>query len=226
MRPARIAPRETCSCVDRLDSRRGSAMATSGGSKSGLGAAVRLARTLDQGVLGIQGPPGTGKTWTGARMALELIRQGKRVGVTAQSHKAISNFLRAIDAAVAEGDARPIIAQACDNGDDATDLGDHVWLEDDPRRQRRKVHELMAGRRRSPPGRRGSSHDPPWPMRVDALFVDEAGQMSLANVMAMSGGHDIDRHARRPRTSSAGDTGSPSLRRRRLGARPSHRQRT
>ncbi len=157
-----------------------------GPGETGLDAAIRLATTLDSGVLGIQGPPGTGKTWTGARMALELLRQGKRVGVTAQSHKAISNFLRALDQAVADGDARPTIAQACDNGDDATDLGDHVWLEDDPLRQRRKVHELLADGATVAAGTAWLFARPAMAGAVDALFVDEAGQMSLANVMAMS----------------------------------------
>lgn len=34
-------------------------------------------------VLPIQGPPGSGKTFTGARMIVELVKQGGRVGVTA-----------------------------------------------------------------------------------------------------------------------------------------------
>ncbi len=49
----------------------------------------------------IQGPPGTGKTYTAARMVTALVRAGKRVGITAQSHRTISNLvdevLRAAD---------------------------------------------------------------------------------------------------------------------------------
>src|ERR1700751_3172987 len=44
-------------------------------------------------VLPVQGPPGSGKTFTGARMIVELIGQGYRVGVAAVSHKVISNLL-------------------------------------------------------------------------------------------------------------------------------------
>ena len=44
-------------------------------------------------MLAIQGPPGAGKTFTGARMICELIRQGKKVGITAMSHKVIRNLL-------------------------------------------------------------------------------------------------------------------------------------
>ncbi len=51
--------------------------------------ARRIALGLDQSVLPIQGPPGSGKTYTGARMIVELVRAGKRVGITATAHKAI-----------------------------------------------------------------------------------------------------------------------------------------
>ena len=42
---------------------------------------------LDATTLAIQGPPGSGKTYSGARMILELVRDGRRVGVTGSSHK-------------------------------------------------------------------------------------------------------------------------------------------
>ena len=48
---------------------------------------------LDRSTLPVQGPPGSGKTHSGARMALDLVRAGKRVGVTANSHKVIAHFL-------------------------------------------------------------------------------------------------------------------------------------
>src|SRR5207249_1202403 len=58
--------------------------------------AARLALELDGGCLAIQGPPGAGKTTTAAKIAVTLIGAGKRVGVTANSHKVISNLLREI----------------------------------------------------------------------------------------------------------------------------------
>src|SRR5205823_8642380 len=51
------------------------------------------AAALDQSYLFIQGPPGTGKTWTGARIVVDLIRRGHRIGITATTHKAIHNLL-------------------------------------------------------------------------------------------------------------------------------------
>ena len=64
--------------------------------------ARRLAIELDCGVLPIQGPPGTGKTYTGARMICELVRNGRKVGVTAVSHKVIRNLLQKVVEAARE----------------------------------------------------------------------------------------------------------------------------
>ena len=60
------------------------------------------AAALDESYLFIQGPPGTGKTWTGARIVVDLIRRGRRVGVAATSHKAIHNLLDEIERAARE----------------------------------------------------------------------------------------------------------------------------
>ena len=55
-----------------------------------------LVGRLDGSTLCIQGPPGTGKTYTAAAIIVELLRRGKRVGVTANSHKVILNLMRAV----------------------------------------------------------------------------------------------------------------------------------
>ena len=61
--------------------------------ESTVDAAKRIGTLLDCSVLPIQGPPGSGKTFTGARMICELVRQGKKVGITAIGHKVIRNLL-------------------------------------------------------------------------------------------------------------------------------------
>ena len=61
---------------------------------------------LDRSYVPIQGPPGTGKTYTGAHMIRTLVNAGLRVGITAMSHAAIDNLMRAVvDRFAAEGDA-------------------------------------------------------------------------------------------------------------------------
>ena len=73
-------------------------------------AAIRLCEHLTHGILPIQGPPGAGKTFTGARMICELARQGKTVGITANSHKVIRNL---IDAAIEAADEMDVDLQCC-----------------------------------------------------------------------------------------------------------------
>lgn len=57
------------------------------------GAAVKAAVGLDGSYLCIQGPPGSGKSYTAALAICELIRRGRRVGVSSTSHRAISNVM-------------------------------------------------------------------------------------------------------------------------------------
>ena len=78
----------------RLDPRRRGPGPLRGEGESPVDAARRLTGELDGGALPVQGPPGSGKTFTGARMIVELVKRGKRVGVSAVSHKVIDNLLR------------------------------------------------------------------------------------------------------------------------------------
>lgn len=61
-----------------------------------------LAERMTDSYLFIQGPPGSGKTWTGARLVVSLIQGGARVGIAANSHKAIHNLLHETEAAAVE----------------------------------------------------------------------------------------------------------------------------
>ncbi|MBV8227126.1 MAG: TM0106 family RecB-like putative nuclease, partial [Verrucomicrobia bacterium] len=76
--------------------------------ESDLNAALRLGTLLDHSVLPIQGPPGAGKTFTGARMICDFVRRGKKVGITANSHKVIRNLLDEVLAAAKESDLRDL----------------------------------------------------------------------------------------------------------------------
>ena len=164
-----------------------------------LEAVRRIAPRLDRSVLPVQGPPGSGKTYTGARMILDLLGRGLRVGVTANSHKVISNLLGAAceaadrrpdeegqphgqpgdapargmqidvhgiqkanagdgcpDVRIVQTGSNEAVAEALSNGE-ANLAGGTAWL---------WAREEMAG-------------------AVDVLVIDEAGQMSLANTLAV-----------------------------------------
>src|SRR6185369_4444188 len=59
------------------------------------------ALTVDRSYLFVQGPPGAGKTWQGAKAAVALMRAGRRIGVSANSHKAIHKLLEEIESEAA-----------------------------------------------------------------------------------------------------------------------------
>ena len=60
---------------------------------------IEAIANMDHSHLFIQGPPGAGKTWTGAHVIKELLHRGFKIGVSSNSHKAINNLLRNIEAA-------------------------------------------------------------------------------------------------------------------------------
>jgi len=132
-------------------------------------------------VLPIQGPPGTGKTFTGARMIVELAKKGRRVGVTAVSHKVISNLLREVCRAAAEVGVSLRAIQKANDEDQCEDK--RVGQAKDNRTVR---DALTTGAADVAGGTVWLWARPEMRNSVDVLFVDEAGQMSLANVLAIS----------------------------------------
>jgi uncharacterized protein len=146
--------------------------------------AVRVCAELDETVLAIQGPPGSGKTFSGARMICELVRQGKRVGVTAGGHKVIRNLL---DAVVERADALGVPVRPAHKNRD----GDEDACDESPRVA--SLADNAAALAALQSGAANVLGGTPWLWAraefrnaVDVLFVDEAGQMALANVLAVS----------------------------------------
>ncbi|MHB1344052.1 MAG: TM0106 family RecB-like putative nuclease [Thermoleophilia bacterium] len=158
-----------------------SALSVSG--EETLAQARRLGLALDRGVLPVQGPPGAGKTYTGARMALDLVRAGRKVGVTAVSHKAIRNLLEAIEAAALEaGTQVRCLQKVSDKPAEPTRMITQI-------KDNAEVAQVLAD------GETDVAAGTAWlwsredmAEAVDVLFVDEAGQMSLANTLAAAQG--------------------------------------
>jgi predicted RecB family nuclease len=148
-----------------------------------LDAAKRVGTQLDHSLLAIQGPPGAGKTYTGARMICELVRQGKRVGITATSHKVIRNLLDEVVKAAGE---EKLTGLKCVQKVKDTDKPEH----DPPHIQTTvETQETLAaflGGAHVLAGTAWLWAQEDYSEAVDVLFVDEAGQMSLANVIAVS----------------------------------------
>ena len=150
------------------------------GGETALEAALRIVPLLQSGVLPIQGPPGSGKTYTGARMIVELVSQGKRVGITANSHKVIRNLM---DEAMKAADERGIDVQAVQRcpPEDFTATQNILLAKNNP-----EVGQALSDGARIIGGSSWLWSRDEMAGTVDVLFVDEAAQMSLANVLAVS----------------------------------------
>ena len=183
-----------------------------------LDAVRRIALRLDRSILPVQGPPGSGKTYTGARMILDLLAEGKRVGVTANSHKVISNLLGAV---LEAADERPTERTRTrhEHAHPAASLAEQESLHpeggtDVPRPGNRPVrvrgiqkandgdgcpderivqtnkNETVAGALAAREANLAGGTAWLWARAemadaVDVLVIDEAGQMSLANALAV-----------------------------------------
>ena len=146
-------------------------------------AAKRLAVNLDATILPIQGPPGSGKTYTGAQMILELVNSGKRVGISAVSHRAIRNL---IDATIKEADVQDVEIKVFQKV--TTKSTEPMSRQVTEITANASVHSAL--RNRDCNVAAGTAWL--WSREemfeaVDVLFIDEAGQMSLPNVLAVSG---------------------------------------
>jgi predicted RecB family nuclease len=145
--------------------------------------AVDLALRLESSMLAIQGPPGTGKTYAGARIAVALMARGRRVGVTAPSHKAIHNLLEEIERiARHEGVAFKGYKRGDDENAYESPFGSAGSIENvgNPACENAPADVLLVA---------GTS----WLFArekmqgtIDTLLVDEAGQVSLADALAVA----------------------------------------
>ncbi len=133
---------------------------------------------LDESYVAIQGPPGTGKTYRGSHVIYELIKEGKRVGITAMSHAAIDNLLDATyNVFLDHGDLEllKIFRGKAKPKEGALEGVRYSTKNEEAENER---FNLIAGTTWlfSRSGMR--------PFPVDVLVIDEAGQLSLADAVA------------------------------------------
>jgi predicted RecB family nuclease len=140
----------------------------------------RVVASLSNSYLFIQGPPGAGKTYTGSHVIVDLLKAGKTVAVTSNSHKAINNLLTAVenvaevDGFVFAGVKKSTNQESCINGKYIVDNTHTPGIIKEIAQ-----FSLVAGTA-------WLFSSPQLEQKFDYLFVDEAGQVSLANLLAMS----------------------------------------
>ena len=138
---------------------------------------LRLVRGLDDSVLCVQGPPGSGKTTESARVICALLRGGRKVGITSNAHTAIVHLMNAC----AEANSDPLACVKVGHKDDPAPEfpGAEKAVEAANGAARLSKLSLIGGTAWC------FSH-PALAGKLDYLFVDEASQVSLANLVAMS----------------------------------------
>jgi predicted RecB family nuclease len=143
--------------------------------------ATRIVLALQDSVFAIQGPPGSGKTYTGARMICELVKRGKTIGVTALSHKVIRNLL---DKIVDLAHDKDIDGIRCLHRDREGEESEGVTV---ARKDNDEALDALRSGRVNVVGGTSWLWSPETAFEaVDVLFIDEAGQMALADVLAVS----------------------------------------
>ncbi|MEV0893036.1 TM0106 family RecB-like putative nuclease [Promicromonospora sp. NPDC050262] len=158
--------------------------ATSGGDVGGLhleATVLAAVERLDHSYLAVQGPPGTGKTHVGSHVVARLVDAGWRVGVVAQSHSAVENLLSClVDKAGVSVDV--VAKKQRAKGVEREPAG--PWQE----LTGSQLADFAAG---SAGGCvvGGTAWDfahERWPDEgLDLLVIDEAGQFSLADTVAV-----------------------------------------
>lgn len=146
-------------------------------------AIAALVGALDGSYLFIQGPPGSGKSTTGGDAVAALLAAGKRVGIVSRGYAAVGNLLDKVEESAARrgitfrglhrhsSEDKAYVSRFPATMIENTDDNDAFVTE---------PHELAAGT--------------PWLFareqlagKYDVLFIDEAGQLSLADAIAVAG---------------------------------------
>ena len=144
----------------------------------------QLADRLDETCLFIQGPPGSGKSWTGGQLVAHLIGRGARVGVAATSHRAIHNLLEEVEEAASD---QGVMFEGWKKSSGGNPESEFVSKLNDPLITNEPKLENFP-----PPHHVRLVAGTAWlfapesmDSTLDYLVIDEAGQVSLADALAM-----------------------------------------
>ena len=151
---------------------------------------------MNKSYLYFQGPPGVGKTYTAGFIILELLKKSKKIGITANSHKVIFNLLKQIEELTND-----------ENNKNFSFKGVHkAGSTEDKRYKDGKFIKNISGRVKIGPKQYEDAMDlefknmtadlfsgtawcfsrPACDEKLDYIFVDEAGQLSIADIIAIS----------------------------------------
>jgi uncharacterized protein len=152
-----------------------------------LSAIITAVKVMDESCLCIQGPPGAGKTYTAKNIIKALVKQGKRIGVMSNSHAAIMNLLKPLIEELPETAISKIGGYGSQK--DFKEQFEFEKFTQFEYRQAMKFTKAKPYDHYQIIGATvyGFANDVSYEQPVDYLFVDEASQVALANLLAISG---------------------------------------
>ncbi|HGF0738828.1 TM0106 family RecB-like putative nuclease [Legionella pneumophila] len=139
---------------------------------------IEAVLNLDNSYLPIQGPPGAGKTYTAKHIIAELMKRGYKVGISSNSHKAINHLLISCAMYCHKQGIQAHFVCTSNTDDKLTELG--VTITDNKRIVDTLQRSCVIGTTAWGFSREDLKDE------FDYLFIDEAGQVSVANLVAMS----------------------------------------
>ncbi len=140
---------------------------------------------LNSSYLFLQGPPGTGKSFQSANAIVELLKKNKRIAVTANSHKVIHNLLERVEK-IAEKQSFLFKGLKMGNPDNEDTFYKGKLIKTD----KNERHYIDCLKDRNTLLYAGTKyHLSQWYYRskIDYLFIDEASQLSIADLIALGG---------------------------------------
>ena len=139
-----------------------------------------IAEGLSDSYLFIQGPPGSGKTYTGAHLILHLIAQGHRVGVASGSHAAIHTLLDEVEKHAPPGTPFKGLKKCGADGSSGYE-SERGLIENS-----NEIADFAGGGYDLLAGTAWLFCSEELDSTLDYLLIDEAGQIALADAIAMS----------------------------------------
>ncbi|NJM67204.1 MAG: TM0106 family RecB-like putative nuclease [Acaryochloris sp. RU_4_1] len=133
---------------------------------------------LDNSLLCIQGPPGSGKTYTAAHVIAHLVQQGKSIAIAANSHQAIANLMLKV-AQMCQEQSIELTGLKYGGEQDERILAAGLTWKKDLKKVDLSDYSIFGATA-------FQLCKPDMAAQWDYLFVDEAGQMSLANLVAIA----------------------------------------
>ena len=134
-----------------------------------------IVQNLNNSYLSIQGPPGTGKTYSSASIIIELMKAGKKVGVTSNSHEAIKTLLIAIEQQAEKQNFKFSGMRKARS----SDKYDWKFIKDITTGKPLNFDDYLLYA-----GTSWFFVDPRMNKTLDYLFIDEAGQVTLGTTIA------------------------------------------